>query len=167
MAEPHPSISDNQEETQVTNNHSKTQNNPNEQSDFSNPSQTNDHPSLCGQTQSQGIPNLARPTKCGGGRAPGSQGYSLADCTALVMAVKKILPLGRSGVFALHGSEKQHRWIRQSRIGPPTMFSSTMRGTRMATPMTKVQNGLGAPIPLSPNDENDPFQLNYSHHMDN
>ncbi|KNZ56344.1 hypothetical protein VP01_2429g1 [Puccinia sorghi] len=43
MAELHPSISDNQEETQVANNHSKTQNNPNEQSAFSNPSQTNDH----------------------------------------------------------------------------------------------------------------------------
>ncbi|KNZ62977.1 hypothetical protein VP01_12001g1 [Puccinia sorghi] len=42
----------------------------------------------------EGIQNLARPTKRGGGPAPGFQGYSPADCTALVMAVKKMLPLG-------------------------------------------------------------------------
>ncbi|KNZ47338.1 uncharacterized protein VP01_649g3, partial [Puccinia sorghi] len=29
------------------------------------------------------------------------------------------------------------------------------------------RNGIGAPITLSPNDENDPSQLNHSHHMDN
>ncbi|KNZ54296.1 hypothetical protein VP01_2985g2 [Puccinia sorghi] len=29
------------------------------------------------------------------------------------------------------------------------------------------RDGVGTPIPLSPNDENDPSQLNHSHHMDN
>ncbi|KNZ45155.1 uncharacterized protein VP01_8433g1 [Puccinia sorghi] len=53
------------------------------------------------------------------------------------LANSKKNPLAK--VFALHGSEKKKRWIRQSRIRPPTMFSSTMRGTRMATPMTKGQ----------------------------
>ncbi|KNZ45253.1 hypothetical protein VP01_832g2 [Puccinia sorghi] len=59
--------------------------------------------------------------------------------------------------------------IRQSRIGPPTIILLLISHDGWVWLMYNVlhRNGIGAPIPLSPNDENDPSQLNHSHHMDN
>ena len=67
----------------------------------------------------QGQRGQSNQKKRGGGRAPGSQGYSAADCTALVAAVKKILPLGSQewskvqDIYNCYASEN-HRMTREA-----------------------------------------------------
>ena len=59
------------------------------------PSQNTQGRTRLNQSATRTQPTSSNRSKRGpGGRAPGSQGYTAVDCTALVLAVKQILPLG-------------------------------------------------------------------------
>ncbi|KNZ46560.1 hypothetical protein VP01_715g1 [Puccinia sorghi] len=84
-----------------------------------------------------------------------------------VMAVKKILPLGSQEWCVCTP------WIREAKDVDKAIQNRAAHNVLINDEGDKdgntndKRNGIGAPVPLSPHDENDPSQLNHSHHMDN